>query len=46
MYRLRSGLGVWALKGRGTDETPRMRFIFPGSTKLRVFACLTTGHRN
>ena len=30
----------------GTYATPRMRLIFPGSTKLRVLTCLTIGHRN
>lgn len=29
----------------GTDEIPRIRLIFPGSMKLRVFGCLMTGHR-
>jgi hypothetical protein len=37
---------VGVLWEEGTDEIPRIRLIFPGSTKLRVFTCLMTGHRN
>jgi hypothetical protein len=29
-----------------TYEIPRIRFIFPGSTKFNVLICFTTGHRN
>lgn len=29
-----------------TNAIPRMRLIFPGSTKFSVFTCLTVGHRN
>lgn len=27
-------------------DMPRIRFIFPGSTKFNVLICLTTGHKN